>query len=95
MRAKSSNKFVPSWDRVLVRPDEVPGETAGGLAIPESARERATTGEVIGAGAEEDWLQPGMRVMFGKFSGVAVNIAGEEFLMLRTEELLGWWEKEA
>lgn len=89
----------PLHDRVIVRriEDNV-NQTAGGLFIPDSAKEKPQEGEVIAAGdgkykenGERQSLdvKAGDRVLFGKYSGSEIKIDGEEFLIMREDEILG------
>jgi chaperonin GroES len=90
--------FTPLHDRILVRRIEE-GETArGGIIIPDSAKEKPQEGEVIavGKGKSNDEgkvfpldVKAGNRVLFGKYSGTEIKIDGEEFLIMREEEVLG------
>jgi chaperonin GroES len=90
--------FTPLHDRILVRRiDE--GETVrGGIIIPDSAKEKPQEGAVIavGKGKSNDEgkvfpldVKAGDRVLFGKYSGTEIKIDGEEFLIMREEEVLG------
>jgi len=91
--------ITPLHDRVIVRRlDETSNQTAGGLFIPDSAKEKPQEGEVIAAGAgkykengERQTLdvKTGDRVLFGKYSGSEIKIDGEEFLIMREDEILG------
>ena len=93
----------PLHDRVIVRRlDETSNQTAGGLFIPETAKEKPQEGEVIAAGAgkykEDGSRQPldvkaGDRVLFGKYSGSEIKIDGEELLIMREDEILGIIER--
>lgn len=96
--ANVASKFTPLHDRILVRRiDE--GETIrGGIIIPDSAKEKPQEGEVIavGKGKSNDEgktfpldVKAGDRVLFGKYSGTEIKIDGEEFLIMREEEVLG------
>jgi len=91
-------KLTPLHDRILVRRvDE--GETVrGGIIIPDSAKEKPQEGEVIavGAGKKNDKgerqpvdVKEGDRILFGKYAGNEIKIDGEEFLIIREEEVLG------
>ncbi|HMS43661.1 MAG TPA: co-chaperone GroES [Pyrinomonadaceae bacterium] len=91
--------ITPLHDRVIVRriEDNV-NQTAGGLFIPDSAKEKPQEGEVIAAGAgkykengERQSLdvKTGDRVLFGKYSGSEIKIDGEELLIMREDEILG------
>ena len=96
--ATVATTFTPLHDRILVRRiDE--GETVrGGIIIPDSAKEKPQEGEVISVGKgnshDEGKVCPldvksGDRVLFGKYSGTEIKIDGEEFLIMREEEVLG------
>ena len=89
----------PLHDRVIVRriEDNV-NQTAGGLFIPDSAKEKPQEGEVIAAGDgkyREDGtrqtldVKAGDRILFGKYSGSEIKIDGEELLIMREDEILG------
>jgi chaperonin GroES len=93
-----STKLTPLHDRILVRRLEGEEKTRGGLIIPDSAKDKPQEGEVISAGKgksnEEGKVRPldvkaGDRILFGKYSGTEVKIDGEEFLIMREEEVLG------
>jgi chaperonin GroES len=89
----------PLHDRVIVRRlDETSNQTAGGLFIPDSAKEKPQEGEIIAAGdgkykenGERQALdvKAGDRVLFGKYSGSEIKIDGEELLIMREDEILG------
>jgi chaperonin GroES len=93
----------PLHDRVIVRRiDDTTNQTAGGLFIPDSAKEKPQEGEVIAAGAgkyKEDGsrqtldVKEGDRVLFGKYSGSEIKIDGEELLIMREDEILGIIER--
>jgi chaperonin GroES len=92
----------PLQDRLVVRRVEEEEKTAGGIIIPDSAKERPLEGEVIAVGAgkrlDDGSLQAldvkkGDRVLFGKYSGTEVNIDGKDHLILREDEVLGIVEK--
>ena len=90
--------FTPLHDRVLVRRTEGEEKTAGGLIIPESAKEKPAEGEVIsaGEGARKDSgdlipmaVKAGDKVLFGKWPGTEVTIDGEELLIMKESDILG------
>ena len=98
-----ATKIKPLHDRVIVRriEDNV-NQTAGGLFIPDTAKEKPQEGEVIAAGAgkyKEDGsrqtldVKEGDRVLFGKYSGSEIKLDGEEFLIMREDEILGVIER--
>ncbi|CAH2397886.1 Heat shock protein 60 family co-chaperone GroES [Mesorhizobium escarrei] len=90
--------FRPLHDRVLVRRIEVDEKTAGGIIIPDTAKEKPQEGEVIaaGPGARDDsgQLQPldvkvGDRILFGKWSGTEIKLNGEDLLIMKESDVLG------
>ena len=94
--------FRPLHDRVLVRRVEAEEKTAGGIIIPDTAKEKPQEGEVVsvgtGARAENGTITPldvkaGDRILFGKYSGTEVKLDGEEHLILREDDVLGVIEK--
>ena len=91
-------KFRPLHDRVLVRRVEQEEKTAGGIIIPDTAKEKPQEGEIIavgpGARGEDGKLHPldvktGDRVMFGKWSGTEVKVDGEELLIMKESDIMG------
>jgi len=100
-----ATNITPLHDRVIVRriEDNV-NQTAGGLFIPDTAKEKPQEGEVIatGPGARDDSgkVQPldvkvGDRILFGKWSGTEVQIAGEDLLIMKESDVLGVLEGQA
>ena len=94
--------FRPLGDRVLVKRVEEEAKTKGGIIIPDTAKEKPQEGEVIavGKGKSNDEgkvfpldVKAGDRVLFGKYSGTEIKIDGEEFLIMREEEVLGILKK--
>ncbi|MGF1606341.1 MAG: co-chaperone GroES [Rhodothalassiaceae bacterium] len=90
--------FRPLHDRVLVRRIESEEKTAGGIIIPDTAKEKPQEGEVIavGPGARNDKgevaaldVKAGDRVLFGKWSGTEVKIDGEDLLIMKESDILG------
>ena len=91
-------KIRPLHDRVIVRRMEEERLSAGGIVIPDSAAEKPIQGEVmaVGKGKVLDSgevraleLKVGDRVLFGKYSGTEVKIAGEQILVMREEDIMG------
>jgi chaperonin GroES len=91
-------KFRPLHDRVLVRRIEQQEKTAGGIIIPDTAKEKPQEGEVIAAGSgvktEDGRLLPldvkaGDRILFGKWSGTEVRVDGEDLLIMKESDILG------
>ena len=90
--------FRPLHDRVLVRRVEAEEKTAGGIIIPDTAKEKPQEGEVIAVGAgtrdETGKLVPldvkaGDRILFGKWSGTEVRVDGEDLLIMKESDILG------
>ena len=90
-------KFRPLHDRVLVKRLESEEKTAGGIIIPDTAKEKPIEGEVIavGPGKLDDGkrielnVKAGDRVLFGKYAGTEVKLDGVEHLILREDDILG------
>ena len=91
-------KFRPLHDRVVVRRIEEDPKTAGGIIIPDTAKEKPIQGEVIGVGPggrdEAGKLvalavRKGDRVLFGKWSGTEVKIDGQDLLIMKESDILG------
>ena len=90
--------FRPLHDHVVIRRIESNDRTPGGIIIPDTAKEKPQEGEVIavGPGARDETgrMQPldvrvGDRILFGKWSGTEVRIAGEEYLIMKESDILG------
>ncbi|MCX7677479.1 MAG: co-chaperone GroES [Alteraurantiacibacter sp.] len=90
--------FRPLHDRVLVRRLEAEEKTAGGIIIPDTAKEKPQEGEVIavGDGARDDKggripldVKVGDRVLFGKWSGTEVKINGEDLIIMKESDIMG------
>ena len=90
--------FRPLHDRVLIRRVESEEKTAGGIIIPDTAKEKPMEGEVVAAGpgarGEDGKLQPmdlrsGDRVLFGKWSGTEVKLEGEELIIMKESDIMG------
>jgi chaperonin GroES len=90
--------FRPLHDRVVVRRLDADEKTAGGIIIPDTAKEKPQEGEVVSAGPgarnEKGELVPlelkaGDRVLFGKWSGTEVKIDGEDLLIMKESDILG------
>jgi chaperonin GroES len=91
-------KFRPLHDRVVVRRIEQQEKTAGGIIIPDTAKEKPMEGEIIavGPGGRDESgklipidLKPGDRILFGKWSGTEVKIDGEELLIMKESDVMG------
>jgi chaperonin GroES len=90
--------FRPLHDRVLVRRIEAEAKTAGGIIIPDSAKEKPQEGEVVAIGtgtrADDGKVTPldvkaGDRILFGKWSGTEVKIEGEDLIIMKESDILG------
>ena len=88
----------PLHDRVLVKRFNEEEKSKGGIIIPDTAKEKPIQGEIIAVGqgriGEDGKVRPldvkkGDRVLFGKYAGTEIKIDGEEFLMMREEDILG------
>ncbi len=85
-----ATKFTPLHDRILVRRVEEADTTRGGIIIPDSAKDKPMEGKI----SEEGKVRPldvkeGDRILFGKYSGTEIKIDGEDFIIMREEEVLG------
>ena len=96
--------FRPLQDRILVRRIEAEEKTAGGIIIPDTAKEKPMEGEVIavGPGARNDagQMQPldvkvGDRILFGKWSGTEIRLNGEDLLIMKESDVMGVIETQA
>ena len=94
----ASTKFTPLHDRILVQRLEESETVRGGIIIPDSAKEKPQQGKVIsvGKGKSNDEgkvfpldVKEGDTVLFGKYAGTEIKLDGEDFLIMREEEVLG------
>jgi chaperonin GroES len=90
--------FTPLHDRVLVRRIAAEEKTAGGIIIPDTAKEKPQEGEIVaaGEGARDDQgkrialdVKPGDRILFGKWSGTEVKLGGEDLIIMKESDILG------
>ena len=90
--------FRPLQDRVLIRRIEQDEKTAGGIIIPDTAKEKPMEGEVVavgpGARSEDGTLHPldvkkGDRVLFGKWSGTEIKLDGEDLIVMKESDIMG------
>jgi len=97
-------KFRPLHDRVVVRRVEEDTKTAGGIIIPDTAKEKPIQGEVVavGPGSRDETgkvnpldVKPGDRVLFGKWSGTEVKIDGEDLVIMKESDIFGVIEGKA
>ena len=91
-------KFRPLHDRIVVRRITAEEKTAGGIIIPDTAKEKPQEGEVVsaGTGARNDAgeippleVQAGDKILFGKWSGTVVKIDGEDLIIMKESDILG------
>jgi len=91
-------KIRPLHDRVIVRRLEEERKTAGGIVIPDTAKEKPIQGEVIAVGTgkilDDGKVRPldvkvGDKILFGKYSGTEVKVGDEELLVMREEDIMG------
>ena len=91
-------KFRPLQDRVLIRRIEQDAKTAGGIIIPDTAKEKPMEGEVVAVGSgardKDGKLHPldvktGDRVLFGKWSGTEVKLDGEDLMIMKESDIMG------
>src|SRR5262245_26577000 len=97
-------KFRPLHDRIVVRRIEADEKTAGGIIIPDTAKEKPQQGLVlaVGPGARDDSgqlqpldVKPGDRILFGKWSGTEIKLDGEDLLIMKESDVMGVIEAEA
>jgi chaperonin GroES len=90
-------KVKPLGDRILVKPLEAKEQTKGGIVLPDTAKERPQEGEIVATGEgkknEEGKLIPlslkkGDKILYGKYSGTEVTVDGDEYLIIREEDVL-------
>ena len=90
--------FRPLHDRVLVRRVDAATMSAGGIIIPETAKEKPQEGEIVavGTGTRSDEgvvtaldVKPGDKILFGKWSGTEIKLAGEDLLIMKESDILG------
>jgi len=97
-KGEKAMNIRPLHDRVIVRRLEEERKTAGGIVIPDTAKEKPIQGEVVAVGngklLENGQLRPldvkaGDKVLFGKYSGTEVKVGNEELLVMREEDIMG------
>ncbi len=102
MSEKSTVKIRPLGDRILVKRIEEGEEVRGGIIIPDTAKEKPMQGEIMAVGpgkTTEDGklhkpeVKPGDRILMSKYAGSEVKIDGEEFVILREDDVLGIIER--
>ncbi len=102
MASKTATKIRPLGDRILVKRLEEAEQKQGGIYIPDTAKEKPTQGEVIAVGAgrilddgkvQKLEVKVGDRILMGKYAGSEVKLDGDEFVILREDDVLGILEK--
>ncbi len=83
-------KITPLGDRVLVKISESEEKTKGGLYIPQTAQEKTQTGVVSAIGDDKDVIKVkiGQKIMYDKYAGTSIKIDGEEFLILKANDII-------
>lgn len=81
--------FQPLGKRVLVKRVEEATKTASGIIIPDNAKEKPLTGEVVAVSKELDELKKGDKILFAKYGGTEVKLGADEFLVLGIDDVLG------
>lgn len=90
-------KIKPMGDRVVVQPTEEPEKTKGGIYLPDTAKEKPQEGKIVAAGEgkkNDDGkaiplsVKVGDKVLYGKYSGTEITVDGQEYLIIREEDVL-------
>ena len=90
-------KIKPLGDRVLIKPSEEEEKSKGGIVLPDTAKEKPQRGEIvaIGEGKKTEGgktialsVKVGNKVLYGKYSGTEISVSGEEYLIMREEDIL-------
>ncbi|MCW3116018.1 MAG: co-chaperone GroES [Chitinophagaceae bacterium] len=88
----SDLKVIPLHDRVLVKPEEREEKSAGGIIIPDTAKEKPQRGTIVAAGPgkkdEPVMVKPGDTVLYGKYAGTEIQVNGEGLLIMRESDIL-------
>ena len=87
-----SSKITPIADRVLVEPSPAEDKTAGGIIIPDTAKEKPQRGTVVAVGQgkkdEPMTVKAGQTILYGKYSGTEVQIEGKDYLIMRESDIM-------
>lgn len=90
--AKKSTGITPLHDRVIIKPAAAEQKTAGGIIIPDTAKEKPQRGEVVAVGPgkpdEPTTVKAGDNVLYGKYAGTELNVDGIEYLIMRESDIL-------
>lgn len=96
-KKKAKTSIQPLGDRVVIRRDESDDITAGGIVLPDSAKDKPARGQIVSVGdgkllndgsRSEFQVKPGDRVLFSSYAGESLNIEDEELLLMREEDIL-------
>ncbi|HBH53485.1 MAG TPA: co-chaperone GroES [Planctomycetaceae bacterium] len=96
-KSSGESKLVPLHDRVVLKRDEAEGKTAGGIVLPDTAKDKPQKGTVISVGEgvitrdgkrHALTLKPGDRVIFSSYAGDEINVGDEKYLLLRESDVL-------
>jgi len=87
-----SSKIIPIADRVLVEPSPAEEKTAGGIIIPDTAKEKPQRGTVVAVGQgkkdEPMTVKAGQTILYGKYSGTEVQLDGKDYLIMRESDIM-------
>jgi chaperonin GroES len=90
--AKKSTGITPLHDRVIIKPAAAEQKSAGGIIIPDTAKEKPQRGEVIAVGPgkpeEPTTVKAGDKVLYGKYAGTELNVDGVDYLIMRESDIL-------
>ncbi len=90
--AKSTGGIVPLHDRVIIKPAKAEEKTAGGIIIPDTAKEKPSRGTVIAAGPgkkdEPVTVKKGDEVLYGKFAGTDISVEGNDYIIMRENDII-------
>jgi len=96
-KSSGESKLVPLHDRIVLKRDEAEGKTAGGIVLPDTAKDKPQKGTVISVGEgvitrdgkrHALTLKPGDRVIFSSYAGDEINVGDEKYLLLRESDVL-------
>lgn len=90
--AKKSGGIIPLHDRVIIKPAKAEEKSAGGIIIPDTAKEKPQRGSVIAAGPgkvdEPVTVKKGDEVLYGKYAGTEITVEGNEYLIMRESDII-------
>ena len=81
--------FKPLGEKVLVKEVQAENKTASGIYIPDSAKEKPSTANVVAVGSEIKEIKKNDNVVFGQYSGTKINLEGQDYLILELKDILG------